>query len=234
MIFVGEAMKSPSHISIMLSHVLRKNTDVIATNNSLILQVPDHIVRVIRAIPSHEEGMYYLRWSVECLFVPKSDWVIWGPIGARMKKGYSESVPFPGNITSKKLCSELEAHTLPFLRSIPTMEAYYRYAINSARPVSLWPEIHFPLELAMGNFDAARMLMRWHRKRWLEYDKDRAGGQGASHDLIQNLCELLDVGNIPEIARTLRATEADSAGTLGMLHLWEPAQFPFETLAGSN
>lgn len=178
--------------------------------------------------------MYYLRWSIACLFVPKSDWVIWGPIGNRTKKHYSEPVHFRGNVASKTLCVEVESRTFPFLRAIPTLAAYYQHTINSARPVSLWPEIHFPLELAMGNFDAGRMLMRWHRKRWFEYDKDRAEGQGTNQDLIQNLCKLLDVGNISAIARALRETEAVSARTLGILHLWEAAQFPFENSTGSN
>lgn len=228
-----ETVKSPSNISVMLSRVLEKNTDVLAADNNFILREPDHIVKIIRTIPSHEEGMYYIRWSIECLFVSKSDWVIWGPIGSRMKKDFSEAVRFPGNVTSARLCSEVQERTLPSLRTVPTLEAYYQRAIDSARPVSLWPEVHFPLELAMGNFDAAQMLMRWHRKRWFD-DKDHATAHGANHDLIQNLCKLLDAGDIPEIARALRATEADSARTLGILHLWKPAQFPFETSAGSN
>ena len=229
----GETAKPPSDIGVMLSRVLDKNTDVLAVGNNFIVREPDHIVRIIRTIPSHEEGMYYVRWSIECLFVSKSDWVIWGPIGSRKKKHYSEAVHFPGNTTSTRLCSEVEEHTLPSLRTIPTLEAYYHRAIDSTRPVSLWPEVHFPLELAMGNFDAAQMLMRWHRKRWFDC-KDPVVEQGSDHDFIQNLCKLLDAGNISGIARALRETEANSASTLGILHLWKPAPFPFETSAGSN
>lgn len=83
------------------------------------------------------------------------------------------------------------------------------------------------MELALGNFDAAEILMRWHRERWLAAS-GKTGQRIIDYRLTLTLCDLLDRGDVVEIGRGLRAAEAANAEKLGILQLWQPSLFPFE------
>lgn len=132
----------------------------------------------------------------------------------------------PEQLSKQHLLDNIDTLILPFFRSLEAFDHLYSYAMND--PIEIWQReaLHFRLELAMGNFSAARMLMRWHRTRWsTDTPPDKLDAAGV-HE--RQLCELLDTGDHDGIARVLREVEATASVSLAVDHLWQPSPFPFE------
>jgi hypothetical protein len=215
-----------SGIEAMLGPILENNKDIILANGFLFVDPIAHICRRISTTRSPLPDHVFLEWSVDVLFLMELSQTAWGPIAAKNRKRFIEAVSLPDYLVSDAACREVETKHLPLLRKLDSLEACYDYLINRGRPVSLWPERHFPLELAMGNFDAAHMLMRWHRERWLRHLSKEDSSARENHKMVWRLSQLLEAGDTEGIRQVLREAEAITAKKLGISDLWRPAEFP--------
>ena len=115
---------------------------------------------------------------------------------------------------------------LPQFRSLVDFNTLYDFLMEGHLQIWTRGALHFRLELAMGNFDAARMLMRWHRRRWFAEEAASSDASDFAHE--RRLCALLDANDHPGIARLLREIEKAVAAAYQVGHLWQPLPFPFE------
>ncbi len=219
-------MTQQQGIGIILKEVLSEEESTSVAGNSIFVAPVRHIVSKISE-RSAGESRVYLEWHLHPTFVFDISTMFWGPIGAKKTKYFMEAVSFQGNIKSNRLCRQVREEVLPVFRSNSTIQSYYQHTMNRAFSLSLRPEVHFMMEVALGNFDAAEILMRWHRERWL-VASGKTGQRISDYRLTLTLCDLLDRGDIVEIGRGLREAEAANAEKLGILQLWQPSLFPFE------
>ncbi|NGN43195.1 hypothetical protein G6N74_19165 [Mesorhizobium sp. CGMCC 1.15528] len=175
-----------------------------------------------------EEGRVYLEWAVDILFLKDSTNTVSGVIAAKDAGPFRKTVSLPKNSISKTACVEIEKQHMPLLRRLNSIETCYEYLVSGKRPFSISPELHFPLELAMGNFDAAHMLRRWHRQQWFDRPVDTYRKESPIYSLVRRLCLLLEADNAAEIPHVLREAEEAAAEELRLSHLWQPTIFPVE------
>jgi len=217
-----------AHIETILKPIFETNSDVTCAGGFLVLDPVTHVCRRILTKQASADDQVYLEWAVDILFLKDSTNTVSGVIAAKDAGPFRKTVSLPKNSISKTACIEIEGQHMPLLRRLNSLEACYEYLMNRARPISISPELHFPLELAMGNIDAAHMLRRWHRQRWFDRPVDTYGKESPIYSLVQRLCLLLEADDIAEVPHVLREAEEAAAKELGLNHLWRPTTFPVE------
>ncbi len=217
-----------AHIETILKPIFEMNLDVFSVSGFLVLDPVTHICRRILTKQASADDRVYLEWAVDILFLKDSTNTVSGVIAAKDAGPFRKTVSLPKNSISKTACVEIEKQHMPLLRRLNSIETCYEYLVSGKRPFSISPELHFPLELAMGNFDAAHMLRRWHRQRWFDRPVDTYGRESPIYSLVRRLCLLLEADNVAEIPHVLREAEEAAAEELGLSHLWQPTIFPVE------
>ena len=188
-----------------------------------------HFVRRMTAYDLPEKGALYGVWSIQSLWAPLFPTELEDTIGFRTSFPQGEAIlispelmPLP--IGYEAFQEHVETAILPFLRSVDSLERFYRLTAGQANPVT--PHSNFCLELAMGNFDAARKQMARQRSDWSQKQDDYF--DEGELEQIRQLCRLLDDANYGAIARTLHEWEALTAEYSDLKNIWEPSPFPFE------
>jgi hypothetical protein len=214
-------MNKQSRTKRLLAPLAQRNPDLVYVSDWMVVLPLQHVFRGIRLDMTSRKGIFRPVWTIsDLLFVQTSP----GVDGFIDYHRYSNGPHFYDDLNeqaqSEILCRLIEEHTLPFLRSTDTLEAYYRLRTHALRPISLWPPMHFRLELAMGHFEIARYLARRFRDDWFS-----RSDRGTVHTLVG----LLDADDHAGIATLLHEWEAVTAKNFRIEQVWEPAPFPFET-----
>jgi hypothetical protein len=143
-----------------------------------------------------------------------------GPIAISMK-----SMPAPLEYQAFRV--RLDDAVLPYLRSIDSMERLYQEIThNRADAVAGALESKFCLDLALGNFDAAREVLARQRAHWFRKQDDHFDEQ--EMEQVRQLCRFLDEGSYGAIALCLHEWEASAVKSADLHGVWEPTRFPFE------
>ncbi|GLS31923.1 hypothetical protein GCM10007937_36330 [Mesorhizobium albiziae] len=176
-----------------------------------------------------EKGALYGVWSIQSLWAPLFPTELEDTIGFSTSLPQGEAILIspelmPPPIGYEAFQEHIETAVLPFLRSVDSLERFYRVAARQANPVT--PHSNFCLELAMGNFDGASKLMARQRNDWFQKQDDYFDED--EFEQIRQLCHLLDDANYGAIARTLHEWEALTAEHSNLEKIWEPSPFPFE------
>lgn len=205
-----------------LSPILKRNGDTSIAGRFLVLCPIRHVFCGVFLDVVGIAGAFRPRWLMFPLFSIPPVLQLEDLKGVGGKYYGEEIFQLPEERLVEQLCSDIEIGALPFFRSITAFDNLYKYAMDGDLQIWQHEALHFRLELAMGNFDAAEMLMRWHRKKWFsqphsdEYNRER------------QLCVLLDTKDHAGIGALLREVEVVIATNYKVQHLWEPSPFPFE------
>lgn len=213
-------MSGPSRTKRLLAPLTERHSDMVYTKDRVFVLPIHKVIRAIRLDMTSMKGLFRPVWSIADLLSMRPSPGIDGFI---LYHRYSTGPDFYEDLDEKAqsdlLCGLIEEHTLPFLRSVDSFEAYYRLRTHCLQPVASWPPEHFRLELAMGHFDIARYLAARHRDDWFsrpDYVKTQA------------MVRLLDAEDYAGIAARLHESEAITAKNFRIDHIWEPTPFPFE------
>ncbi|MBX3577718.1 MAG: hypothetical protein KF723_10940 [Rhizobiaceae bacterium] len=122
----------------------------------------------------------------------------------------------------------IEDEVMPLLRSTETLPGYYEWALRRSR-LAVDPAEHFLLEVAMGNLDAALMLMRWHRGKRFDCERTTGGFLPRNDAQVSEICRFVTARDWQAIASNFRAAETAWAHRHGLENIWRPKPFPFET-----
>jgi hypothetical protein len=124
------------------------------------------------------------------------------------------------------VCRVIEEQTIPKLMAIRTLDDLRDYLLRYEQ-LERWPQDWtsadmFHLELARGDFDAARDILGRHRDEWFQppsYFFSLAEHVGAERSRL--LSHLLETDARPEIYSVLRDLEIIAAFVLGVHGLWK-------------
>lgn len=213
----------------LLGPLLSRNSDVCIAGQFLAFRPVQHVFCAVLFDKVGIAGAFRPRTLIFPTFAI--------PPGLEMKdlegtggKYYSEEIfKLPEDQLSAQICSDVERSALPLFRSLATFENLYEYMMHGDPQLWQREALHFRLELAMGNFDGARMLMRWHRVKWFRRETPASAAGPDIHEHERRLCALLDGHDYPGIGRAIREIEAAIVAGYKVNHLWEPTPFPFES-----
>lgn len=212
----------------LLGPLVSRNNDVCITGQILALQPVRHVFCSVLFDKVGIAGAFRPRTVIFPTFGI--------PPGLKMRdlegtggKYYStEILKLPEDQLSAEIRSDIEASALPFFRSLTIFENLYQYMMYGDPQLWQREALHFRLELAMGNFGAARMLMRWHRTKWFLHELQASPSNPDIHAHERRLCALLDAQDYPGIGKALREIEAVIVADNKVDHIWERTPFPFE------
>jgi hypothetical protein len=211
---------------------LEQKHGLIHTKLAAVVKPAHHFVRQIFLFNAPKENRLYGIWSIHSLWAPSSPTELEDTIGFSTPLPQGDAIMLIPELMPKPMEygtfeKHIEETVLPFLRSVDSMERFYREIID--RPTNLntnTPDSKFCLELAMGHFDAASKLLAQHRNHWFQKQDDDFDDYEIEQ--IRPLCRMLDDGNYGAIARHLHQWEASAAEFSDLGGLWEPSPFPFE------
>jgi len=206
----------------LLAPLSLRNSDICIENRFLVLRPVRHAFCALVFDIVGIAGVFRPRWFVFPIFALPPVLQLMNIDGVGTKYSDEPARGMPEDLLSEQLCADIEASVLPFFRSVTTFDKLYAYAMHGDLQIWQRAALHFRLELAMGNFDAARMLMRWHSKRWFSDETP------AEHANERQLCALLDANDHTGIGHCLREIEAAVVAAYKVERLWEPSPFPFE------
>jgi hypothetical protein len=213
----------------LLGPLVPRNSDICLAGQFLVLRPVRHVFCAVLFDKVGIAGAFRPRTLVFPTFA-KSPGLEMRDLEGTGGKYYSEEIfKLPEDQLSAEICSDIEASALPFFRSLERFENLYGYMMHGDPQLWQREALHFRLELAMGNFDAARMLTRWHRKKWSLHETHSPDSDPGIHAYERRLCALLDAQDYPGIGRVLREIEAIIVAGYKVDHLWEPTPFLFET-----
>ncbi len=214
-------MSSPSRTKRFLAPLLERNPDTVYVKDCVVLRPVDHVFRAVALDRTSMKGVFRPVWMLSDMLIlrttPGIEQYLYYAYPLSREEFWSLSEPEKGELIAR----EMDRTTLPFLRTIDSLEKYYWHRMHNNRMIAAYPPEHFRLELAMGHFETARALANGHRESWFN-DKEVS-------DQTRLLVMLLDAGNYSGIADVLRECEAATAKNFRIEHIWEPTPFPFET-----
>ena len=221
-------MSRKSRLKRLLAPLLERNGDITIANDWLVVKPVHHVFRGLILDKTSMKGIFYGRWGTTHMFVVRRTCGLEGFINVSGKKYGADFFDLPETVMSTILCEEIESTTLPFLRAMNTLDKYYDHAMAGERPISLWPEAHFCLELGVGHFDIARALYSEHSEYWLQDRPWWKPEHRASNASIRRLGELLAKERCGDIAALFHQWETITAANFKLAGIWEPTPFPFE------
>jgi hypothetical protein len=213
-------MSSPSRTKRFLASLVERNPDTLYVKDWVVLRPVNHVFRAVALDRTSMKGVFRPIWTMSDMLLLRTtpgmeEFLFYAyPIGR--EEFWALTEPDKGKLIAR----EMDRTTLPFLRTIDSLEKYYWHRIHNNRIITAYPPEHFRLELAMGHFDLALSLANDHRESWF-------GGEEVS-DQTRQLVMLLDEGNYSGIAQVLRECEAATARNFRIEHIWEPTPFAFE------
>lgn len=189
-----------------------------------------HFARGVLVYDAVEGGGFRGVWRIANLWAFDWSWQLQDTIGYETPSPRGTTVvvieKIPPPIPDALFQQQLVQNTLPFLRSVNSMEQLHRLFMARREPDRLDPVQHFRIELAMGNFAAARELVSSHRDEWFGGEVDYFDEDEVERTRL--LCALLDSEDYRGIARVFHKWEATVAEGLELEAVWEPSPFPFE------
>ena len=213
-------MNATSRMQRLLAPVLSRQPDVTVAKGWLVVLPVRHFLRGVW-LQEYRDGTSAPLWGIRNLWA----YGVEPEIDGFMRPTFLDRVRTEEAI-SRDLCKEVEAVTLPHLRSIDSMSRLYALTMDQGYPDRT--ESLFYLELAMGHFERARILKEKYQASWFEADDMFPGQDPADTARTRLLCRLLAEDDITGIARSMHQWEADAAGAFNVRRLWEPTPFPFE------
>jgi hypothetical protein len=213
-------MSRQSRTKRLLAPLAERNPDVVYVRDWMVVLPLQHVFRGFCLDMTSMKGVFRPVGSIrDLLFMQISPGIDAFIDYHRYRDGPDFYDELDEQAQSQILCRLIEEHTLPFLRSTDTLEAYYRLRTHALRPISSWPPMHFRLELAMGHFEIARYLARRYRDDWFSRP---------DYGTVHSLVGLLDADDHAGIAALLHEWEAVTAKNFRIERVWEPTPFPFE------
>ncbi|MBX3577719.1 MAG: hypothetical protein KF723_10945 [Rhizobiaceae bacterium] len=141
------------------------------------------------------------------------------------RKYYHEDVlKRPKSELAEMISADVETSVLPKFRALQLFPCLYEEAMGPGLEMWTHANLHFRLELASGNLDAAHMLRCWHQPRW----EAPSTHPDFNFEFEAMLCQMLEVGDLKGIADVLRDRERKLFAAYKLEHLWEPTPFPLE------
>jgi hypothetical protein len=132
------------------------------------------------------------------------------------------------------LIREIEAHALPALRAIRTLDDYLSFVSQHYFRHHLfeWPECRIIVEVALGDLEAARATAKANLATWSRNQPDHDDETREKYRQLRKLCACLAAGEREALAQLLHDWEALTVKNLKIEHLWEQTPFPLELRAG--
>lgn len=206
----------------LLAPVLWRQPDVTVANGWLVVLPVQHFLRGVW-LQELSDGTSAPLWGIRNLWA----YGVEPEIDGFMRTTFLDRQRTEQEI-SQRVCTEVEAVTLPFLRSVDSMSRLYALVLDQGIPDRT--ESLFYLELAMGHFDQARALKATYAASWFYFDDMFPDQDPADTARTRLLCRLLAEDDLDGIARSLHEWEADAARAFKVKRLWEPTPFPFEAV----
>jgi len=206
----------------LLAPVLSRQPDVTVANDWLVVLPIQHFLRGVW-LQELGDGTSAPLWGIRNLWA----YGVEAELDGFMRTTFLDRQRTEQEI-SQRLCTEVEAVTLPFLRSIDSMSRLYTLTLDQGFPDRT--ESLFYLELAMGHFERARTLQEKYAPSWFYFDDMFPGQDSPGTARTRLLCRLLAEDNVNGIARSMHEWEADAARAFKVKRLWQPARFPFEAV----
>ena len=145
-------MTSRSRTRRLLVPIFKRHADVFYADQYLVVGPVRHVFRGIILDASSIKGFFRPRWALKHMC---DVWIDQGLHGFVFESGELPHRSF-FSLSETELativCGKVESTTLPFLRSIASLETYYAWAMGKEDPIALWPDRHLRVELALGHF----------------------------------------------------------------------------------
>jgi hypothetical protein len=130
----------------------------------------------------------------------------------------------------ENLLTAFEKHALPALRAMRTLDDYLNFVSSHHMRHQLfdWAPQRFILEIALGNFAAARCILDENRVQWSADHPNWDDEDQEFYAELRLMFARLDADDWQGMAALLHTWEARTVRNLKIEHLWEPESFPLE------
>ena len=218
-------MTTMTQIKKVIKPILEKHNDLAFQGGIVVLKPVHHLVRGIILDRTSDATRFSLRWGVIHSF--RSSPVFSTGFGAELFPRMRWSWNNPN--LSNDLIRALETEALPRLRNIQSLNDYVELARQNI--LHGWDQQYLrkmPVDIAMGDFDAARTICRDVISRYTPETFPGDAEDKAHFADLKKLCAMLASDDRKGMAAMLHAFEAETVKNLKLEQLWQPTPFPFE------
>jgi hypothetical protein len=222
-------MNHSRRIRQLLKPLLNRHADLAMAGGWLILTPVHHLFRGMILDRTSTPGHLRPQWAMVHLFSLRGHIPLdWGDYL------FDQAHPLPNDIWQRSqaeisaiLCQRIEESTLPHLRAMTLEDVDLRLQDTDKRLI-LRPGQNLIVQIALGNFDAARAICSDNLARWSTPKPYWDDGMRKACARMCDLSALLTADDRKAMAALLQEWEATTVKQLKIEEIWRWTPLPFE------